>query len=137
MFSLEIMVDNKKLADVLWALDGLIIGEPQIRPVRGAAVKREGGVQKAVRAKHNRTGSMLGNVREAILNCPAETLTSRDIKLLARRVGASQATQSSASTVLQREGLLTRISEDTHNKALQRTYRINKPQSATGDSQNG
>ncbi len=38
MFKVEILVEDKKLPKVLWVLDGEIVGEPIIRPVRGAKV---------------------------------------------------------------------------------------------------
>lgn len=34
MFEVKILVDNNKLDKVLWALDGLVVGMPQILPVR-------------------------------------------------------------------------------------------------------
>ncbi len=38
MFLVTIHVEDKKLHKVLWVLDGEIVGEPIIRPVRGAKV---------------------------------------------------------------------------------------------------
>jgi hypothetical protein len=42
MFRLEIFVDDKKLAYVLWALTGHILGDPKIQPVVNAAKKKNG-----------------------------------------------------------------------------------------------
>ncbi len=39
MFSLTVFCEDKKLHKLLWLLDGAIVGEPLIRPVRGAVVK--------------------------------------------------------------------------------------------------
>ncbi len=46
MFSVKVMCEGRKLEKVLWALDGLVLGNPEITPVRGAIAKR-GQVQAA------------------------------------------------------------------------------------------
>lgn len=67
MFEVSIMVEDKKLHHVLWQLDGLIVGQPTLRPVRDAAVKtstRKGVKVKDVVAKAN---DRLRAVAEAIV----------------------------------------------------------------------
>ena len=39
MFTVRIFVDDKRLPKLLWLLDGAIVGQPEITPVRGAAAK--------------------------------------------------------------------------------------------------
>ena len=40
MFSITVLVEDKQLPKLLWLLDGVILDEPKIRPVRGATVTR-------------------------------------------------------------------------------------------------
>lgn len=56
MFELRAFVEDKNLSRVMWALDGLVAGMPQVLPVRDAVVK-EGKVQ-SIRD---------GSIREAFL----------------------------------------------------------------------
>lgn len=44
MFNITIQVGDKQLPKLLWLLDGNIIGEPIIRPVRGAKLTKNGVV---------------------------------------------------------------------------------------------
>jgi len=39
MFTVRVFVEDKKLPRLLWLLDGAIVGQPEITPVRGAAAK--------------------------------------------------------------------------------------------------
>lgn len=39
MFQVRVFVEDKKLPKLLWMLDGAIVGQPEITPLRGAATK--------------------------------------------------------------------------------------------------
>jgi len=41
MFEVRIMVEDSKLHKVLWALDGMIVGQPQLLPVRNAVPSKD------------------------------------------------------------------------------------------------
>ncbi len=41
MFEVRIMCEDSKLHKVLWALDGLIVGMPQMLPVRNAVASKD------------------------------------------------------------------------------------------------
>lgn len=56
MFELRCFLEDKHLSKVMWALDGLVVGMPQVLPVRGAVAKK-GKVQS--------TGE--GNITEKFL----------------------------------------------------------------------
>ena len=42
MFEVKILVDDRKLSKVLWLLDGHIVDQPVLRPVRNAQVSEDG-----------------------------------------------------------------------------------------------
>ncbi len=41
MFEVRIIVEDSKLHKALWALDGLIVGQPQLLPVRNAVASKD------------------------------------------------------------------------------------------------
>jgi hypothetical protein len=83
MFEIRLMCEDKKLHKLLWALDGQIVGAPQIIPVRGAiAVKADGRsrvkatgegfiVDRVIRwlsNNHNAPGLTTSTIKEAVLS---------------------------------------------------------------------
>lgn len=134
MFKIELLVEAKTLGSALLALDGLIVGEPVIRPVKGAVVqktttKAQGPKTKVVAAKDNTTGTMLGNLAAAVLNTPADKITSREIRDLATRMKLSSHVTETATYQLRLKGILSSALEGTKRGSHLRTYLILRPQS--------
>lgn len=50
MFEVKILVDDRKLSKVLWLLDGHIVDQPVLRPVRNALVSEDGTTVSAKNA---------------------------------------------------------------------------------------
>lgn len=65
MFDLQIMVEDKNLHKVMWALDGLIVGAPKILPVRGA--KAQKSPYGLTTIKTSKPGTLLSRLTTRIL----------------------------------------------------------------------
>ena len=83
MFEICCMVDDKKLVKFLKALDGVIVGEPKIRLVRGAKVKGD----KVVSAQPTPGADMAENVAKLIHNRHLERVDSKTLRELVTEAG--------------------------------------------------
>lgn len=75
MFECKILVDDKRLADVLWALDGKIVGEPMLRPIRAAKPK----ANKVVSTQPIPGAGLTDNVMSFILTKDWKTITTAQL----------------------------------------------------------
>lgn len=131
MFKLEILVEDKRLSEVLWELDGRIVGEPTIRPIRAAVTKTVSGKKTAVSTQPAPGASMIENIRVELAHWPHETISSGELRTVARKVGATDATQQTAAFQLRKRGYidgpLNQKPEHIVGPNWQRQYKINRP----------
>lgn len=83
MFNVTVQVGDKQLPKLLWLLDGNIIGEPIIRPVRGAKLTKNGVVSTQLLPG----ASLPENVAAYILKHPFGKLSRDDLKSITVEVG--------------------------------------------------
>jgi hypothetical protein len=81
VFELKILCEDNKLAKLLWSLDGVIVGEPMIRPIRGAA--KVGNQVQATLPE----GNLIERVMHLIRAHSHTSLTPEDIKDLVVKGG--------------------------------------------------
>lgn len=86
MFDLKVMVEEKNLAKILWALDGLIVGMPSILPVRAAKVFKK----KVVSTHPLKGASLLSQVEFALFNWETDTIEWEDFKALMLKLGVAK-----------------------------------------------
>lgn len=112
MFEVRIMCEDSKLHKVLWALDGLIVGMPQMLPVRNAVASKD---KTQVKEKEPGASSIMSKLREAVTDGSADTITWVEIANLAVRLGAKNRTSTSAHiSRLEKEGILKKVSRGTY-----------------------
>lgn len=102
MFNVNIMVHAKKLAAVLWLLDGQVIGEPKIRPVRGA--KQQGN--KVVSAQPLPGADLTTQVAHFIKARDLEKITVDEIRQLVVEAGGKPEQTSGVTHRLRRSGII-------------------------------
>lgn len=86
MFNVTVQVGDKQLPKLLWLLDGNIIGEPIIRPVRGAKLTKNGVVSTQLLPG----ASLPENVAAYILKHKPSKLSSDDLKSIIVTVGGME-----------------------------------------------
>jgi len=74
MFELKMLVEDKNLPKVMWALDGLVANMSPPVPVRGAEVKKANGTTQVVAT--NGGGSIQDRVAHAIANSGLAKITT-------------------------------------------------------------
>lgn len=91
MFDLRILVEDKKLHEVLWKLDGLIAQPPQIVPVRGAKVVRFTNGSTTVKSiVENAGGTLAARFSTRVSSCePQAKLTMQALKQMVVELGGS------------------------------------------------
>lgn len=121
MFELKIMVEDKKLPEVLWSLDGKIAGPPQILPVRGAVVKKTkalNGVSKVVAAPAAKGGTVAQRVAKLMLedqvSLGVHTVSSKDIQAFTVKAGSTPLTYNLVIQGLLKEGAIKRREKGTY-----------------------
>lgn len=82
MFRVTVMVDDRKLAAFMWALDGLVVGQPEVALIRGAKAKygkvvSEGG------------GTTADQLEAHIRNSGFSLLTTEELKKAIRAAGGN------------------------------------------------
>ncbi len=90
MFEVKIYVEDKKLSSFLWALDGKIVGQPVILPVRGASSKG-GKLISSVPNGNSLRARMLALIHKKKLKVISSTI----ISTLLDEAGASSSTMPS------------------------------------------
>ena len=91
MFEVRLLVEDKKLSEVLWLLDGKIAEPPQLIPVRNATIKRvvkEGVPHTKVTAEKPTEGSVANRIDKAIADRGLTQITHQQIKQLCVDVGS-------------------------------------------------
>jgi hypothetical protein len=83
MFEVKVLVEDRKLPKVLWVLDGEVVGEPVVRPVRGATVKN---------GKVSSTQPILGasqpvQIAHLLAKGRIESVTPKDLQNLLVEIG--------------------------------------------------
>jgi hypothetical protein len=75
MFQVKIYVDDKKLPNLLWALDGIALGMPEIIPVRNAKAKG----QKVISSDPKQGMTLADKAAVYILGLGKSEVTSSDL----------------------------------------------------------
>lgn len=112
MFRIEIFCDDKKLATVLNALTGLILGNPTVQPVANAKVKN--GKVKALT-----NGTAVEMLADYIRKNNLEVLNAKVIKGFLKGVGLSPG----SSSYLIRQGIGAGFLRK-HGKGTGMTYKV-------------
>lgn len=108
MFEVKIMVDDKKLTKLLWALDGLIAGQPQLLPVRGAKVVRSSTGETKVKQKYD--GSIRRGFIESLVRAHIEDpISHTELRELMVAAGGLPNSTSSVVALLHKSGVLKRV----------------------------
>lgn len=100
MFELRVFVDNKKLAEVLWRLDGQLAGQPVIIPVRGAKVQN--GKIKATNPNGTAVDAVFAYARDTGL----KAIAHRHVRAAVVAAGFSPKTSASTMDKLKSTKLL-------------------------------
>ena len=107
MFEIRLYCEDSKLQKVMWALDGIIVGMPQVTPVRGAKASSNG---KKVVAVNKDGKSIIAKMTEEILGLGLLEVTTKQLQDIGVKSGSKRKeSTSSLITSLQKEGLLQRI----------------------------
>lgn len=87
MFEVRLMVEDKKLSDVLWVLDGMLAQPPQIIPVRGATVKKTASGEPKVVGK--RKGSLQAQLDQYLSDRTGQTITTKQVQAMMVQAGGA------------------------------------------------
>ncbi len=90
MFEVRLMVEDKNIPKVLWALDGLIAGMPTILPVRAAAVKKTAVGKRVVSTQPLPGQSLVAQVSHKLMNWPNDTIVWPEFVELMMNVGVNK-----------------------------------------------
>lgn len=124
MFNVTIQVGDKQLPKLLWLLDGNIIGEPIIRPVRGAKLTKNGVVSTQLLPG----ASLPENVAAYILKHKPNKLSSDALKSIIVTVGGMERNLRYVIHALKKARVIRNAA------GLRGYYRVNFP---TGAKSNG
>ena len=106
MFEVRIMVEDSKLHKVLWALDGLIVGQPQMLPVRNAVANKD-----KTKVKEMPHGSLASTLRTAMTDGTfAGHVSWTEVADLMESLGSARSSASGYIGHFEKEGLLKKIS---------------------------
>jgi DNA-binding transcriptional ArsR family regulator len=110
MFELKCLVDDAKLAKVMWTLDGLVY-ELKVVPVRAAAPTRTGRVKSTAK-----NGDATQTLYDHLTKRGIEHPTPKDMRTAAEAAGYSGDSYSYAIKKLMDAGLLSRTREAGKSK---------------------
>lgn len=96
IFECRIFVESKNLGKVMWLLDGLVAGVPQLVPVRGAKVTRKGEVKQAARG-----GSMVEVLTNYISDNGLKELSRANVETALLAAGYKSSSVQTVITALQ------------------------------------
>ena len=119
MFNISVYVDDNKLVRILKGLDGLIVGEPLIRPVKGAAVVN--GKIKSTQAVPG--GSAVDNLAAKLRG---KSITSSAIRDLITEIGGARKGSQYYIKELQKRKLLGKPTRDKTKGGKHSVYQILK-----------
>lgn len=122
MFEIRIFVDDKQVPGVLWALDGKVVGAPNIIPVRAA--KASNG--KVVSTQPLVGSTLCHQVADYILKQGWGTVTTKQFQEAAKAVGAAPTTIPGLRADLRKWGFLDDVAPGGRgNGRGNKTYRVN------------
>ena len=104
MFKVTIMTEDKRLPKVLFALDGLVIGPPEVTPVRGAKVRGN----KIVSSQPQPGVPIKDQVAHLIHERKLERVNSSMLRELVKEVGGKPASSGSIAQYLRKDKVLGR-----------------------------
>ena len=104
MFEVRLFVEDKKLTKFLWAIDGQIVGMPQLIPVRGATAVKEKGSSKVKATTDG--NSVTSHFHTAVLEDGRSELTTTQLKDLLEKVGGRRTSGSTHIKTLVERGIL-------------------------------
>jgi hypothetical protein len=109
VFEVKLLCEDKKLAELMWALDGIAAEPPQILPVRGATVKRTAsGLNKVTSQYEPAEGTLAHRVEIMIRNAHLSTLPTDVLTQMVKDAGGAQGSTAYVGRSLQKMGLLSR-----------------------------
>jgi hypothetical protein len=106
MFEVRIIVEDSKLHKALWALDGLIVGQPQLLPVRNAVASKD---KKQVKEKTPSKGGKQVELHSKLLSRGETNFSWEDAANIIESLGMSRTTTSAYLTRLIAEGKIKRV----------------------------
>ena len=115
MFSWKILIQDKDLPKVMWALDGLIVQSESPVPVRGAeVVKTNNGIKKA-KATVSNGETLIGKLTTKVQNSGMTTINMKDLKRMATEVGAGPTSFHAMTVRLNALGVLKRLERGVYS----------------------
>ena len=110
MFRIEVYCDDKKLAYVLWALAGHVLGSPNVMPVVNA--KKSGG-----KIKQATNGKLLDLFTDHVRKEPQGTsISARYVKDFLQGIGNSSASYGYVLKNAQAAKVIRKVGKGTHSK---------------------
>lgn len=107
MFDLRILVEDKKLHEVLWKLDGLIAQPPQIVPVRGAKVVKSPNGTTMVKSTVESGNTLTARFKTKVLDfAPQTELTMSGLKQMMVDLGGAPTSAYQCASNLVQIGVL-------------------------------
>ena len=107
MFEVKILVEDKKLHTLLWSFDGVIVGMPEVIPVRTAG--KDPAKEMSLPVLRHQTGSgqtQPERVMKALLDLNVEKLKFSDVSKIAVRLGFSRTVAGAVIAKLTTRGIL-------------------------------
>lgn len=83
MFEVCVMVEDKRLPKLMWALDGLVVGAPKVTPVRAAGARNG----KVVSTQPMPGNSIPAQLSVIIRDRQLESMTKAELSALIKEVG--------------------------------------------------
>ena len=109
MFEVRVMCEDSKLHKVLWALDGLIVGMPQMLPVRNAVASKD---KTKVKEKYPHGGGVMMKLwHELQKGWPGTPFTWEEAAEIITPINGSRTSTSSYLNRLVKAGKISRVAK--------------------------
>jgi len=110
VFEIRVMVEDSKLHKVLWALDGLIVGMPQMLPVRNAVASKD---KTKVKEKLPHGASLITRLYDQLGGSGASFNWPETANIM-EKLGASSESTGAYLTLLVKKGKIIRIAKGSY-----------------------
>jgi len=106
MFKITVLCEDRKLQNVMWALDGLVVGMPEVIPVRGA--KPNSNKTKVVSVGHGVT--IQDRWLDLVRSHEGDIITRKELMALGQEAGYTKhSTATQINKKLVREKIIKRL----------------------------
>lgn len=111
MFEVRVFVDDKKLAKLLWTLDGLITGQPDLLPVRGA---KEVKTKTGTKVKGNGGQTLKAKLIQALSERDNTRITTKELGSAIVELGGAKTSAGAYTTGFVNAKFLKRLDQGVY-----------------------